>query len=178
MPALGLLRQLATRHLSGGLLGNESRAIGWSASLVALGLASAATSLLHPVLDGQSFMVFLVAVAVSAALGGIGPGLLATVCSIAVIDFFFLTPTLSFIVLATTDLWLLGIFTAVAGLLSVVGAALRSARLRAVEERERALGMSRFFERQLRLSEALRDSETILAVPIGRAAAERGGEHR
>jgi two-component system sensor histidine kinase KdpD len=114
-------------------------------------------------------MVFLAAVAVAAAVGGLGPGVLATLFSIGIIDFFYLSPRYSFVVLATTDLLMLGVFTAIALLLSGVGEALRAAHQRALDERERALGVSVFLERQLRLSEELRGAKTILSTPIPRA---------
>ena len=158
----------------GGLLGGAGRPAFRFGTAVAVVIGAwLATAAIHPALEQQSFMLFIAAVALAAAIGGLGPGVLATLLSIGIIDFFFLSPRNSFVVFASTDLLLLGVFTAIALLLSGVGEALRAARRRALDDRERALGMTRFLERQLRLSEELRGSEIILSTPIQPAKGRR-----
>lgn len=60
-----------------------------------MALSAAALSLmvlLSPLMEDSIFFLFLVAVAISALYGGLGPGLVATVLSTLACDFFFLPP--------------------------------------------------------------------------------------
>jgi diguanylate cyclase (GGDEF)-like protein len=71
----------------------------WSFRLRWYGLALALSALalglmvlLRPLLEPSVFLLFVAAVAISALYGGLGPGLLATVLSALVSNFFFLPP--------------------------------------------------------------------------------------
>jgi len=83
-------------------------------------------------------LLLLVAVAITASVGGFWPALLATVCGFVALDYFFESPSLSFAVSALgTSLDLIA-FVFVAVLLGVLNARLRSARRRADAAREQA----------------------------------------
>ena len=112
-------------------------------------LALLVTTQLHGLLDSGSFMVFLSAVVVSAAFGGLGPGLIATALSIASIDFFFLAPTFSLRLIARADVILLGVYALAAVGSSYVAESLRAARQRAEENAEKAAALARLFERNM-----------------------------
>src|ERR1051325_8689412 len=68
----------------------------------------------HPLVDHGITLLFVLAVLMSAAFGGLGPGLLAATLSIAAVDYFFLAPVESLRVIAATDLLLLILFAGVA----------------------------------------------------------------
>jgi two-component system, OmpR family, sensor histidine kinase KdpD len=76
-------------------------------------------------------LLLLVAVAITASLGGFWPAMLATLCGFVALDYFFESPSLSFAVSALgTSLDLIA-FVFVAVLLGVLNARLRTARQRA-----------------------------------------------
>ncbi|HLJ57813.1 MAG TPA: DUF4118 domain-containing protein [Chthonomonadaceae bacterium] len=77
-----------------------------------------------------SFVLFFAAVALSAGLGGLRAGLLATVLSALICDYFFLRPLHSF-VLAASDLPLLVVFIVAAALINGVSERLRAQTQRA-----------------------------------------------
>ena len=65
----------------------------WYGLSVALSASALALMvLLRPLMEHSIFFLFLVAVAISALYGGLGPGLVATVLSTAACDYFFLPP--------------------------------------------------------------------------------------
>ena len=107
------------------------------------------TTQLHAILDSGSFLLFLGAVVVSAAYGGLGPGLVVTALSVALIDFFFLGPRFTLRVVATADLILLAVYAAVAVCASWVSEWLRAGRERAEAQAKQAAAVARLFERHL-----------------------------
>ncbi|MBD0335701.1 MAG: PAS domain S-box protein [Cyanobacteria bacterium Co-bin13] len=66
--------------------------LSYGAALVAVALALALTFYLQQVLTSQLFALFYVAVAVSAWYGGLGPGILAALLSVGVINHFLIYP--------------------------------------------------------------------------------------
>jgi two-component system, OmpR family, sensor histidine kinase KdpD len=102
--------------------------------LIALASVAVATVVAVPIYpsDGDfPALLLLVAVAITASLGGFWPAMLATVCGFVALDYFFESPTLSFAVSALgTSLDLIA-FVFVAVLLGVLNARLRTARQRA-----------------------------------------------
>jgi two-component system sensor histidine kinase KdpD len=102
--------------------------------LIALASVAVATIVAVPIYpsDGDfPALLLLVAVAITASVGGFWPALLATVCGFVALDYFFESPSLSFAVSALgTSLDLIA-FVFVAVLLGVLNARLRTARQRA-----------------------------------------------
>jgi K+-sensing histidine kinase KdpD len=95
-------------------------------AVLAWGIAFAGTTLLWPVLDPNPFLLFLLAIMVSAWYGGLGPGLLATILSALTTNFFFLPPLYT-LELDWNDLAELAVFV----ISAVVISSLTSARRRA-----------------------------------------------
>jgi two-component system sensor histidine kinase KdpD len=107
-------------------------------ALVSVVLATLIALPIYP--DDGDFpaLLLLVAVAITASLGGFWPALVATVGGFLALDYFFESPALSFAVSALgTSLDLLA-FAFVAVLLGVLNARLRSARQRATAARMQA----------------------------------------
>ncbi len=99
------------------------------------GLALVLTLLIDdPLAEPNTALLFIAAVACSAWMGGLGPGLLATVLSGLGFSYFYLPPLFSFAVETTTGLARLGEFAAVGVLIS----ALHEVRRRAQERAEAA----------------------------------------
>ncbi|HLK56359.1 MAG TPA: DUF4118 domain-containing protein [Chthonomonadaceae bacterium] len=96
--------------------------------LLAVGTAWGATLLLQSVMHEKSFSLvfFFAAVTLSAGVGGLWPGVLATLLSALLCDYFFLTPYHSLSV-ARSDLPLLVLFLLVALLINGLSARLRAA---------------------------------------------------
>lgn len=110
--------------------------------------ATVATHLAGPYVERTIAVFYFAAVALSAWYGGFLPGFLATLLSIAAIDFFFLPPTRSFDFSDPREIISLVAFTIVAFGVTWVNAHLRSARERA----ERAEAEARASEARLRLA--------------------------
>ena len=102
----------------------------YSVAVLAVVLALLLTQLLWWRLKPTLYPLFLAAVMVSSWYGGIGPGLLATVLSAAISVYFFLPPLYS-LVLNWVNLVRLSEFVLIALLISILNAALRSAKQRA-----------------------------------------------
>ncbi|MGO8944812.1 MAG: PAS domain S-box protein [Syntrophobacteraceae bacterium] len=78
-----------------------------------------------------TFLTFYPAVAVAALYGGLGPGLLATVVSAALADYFWMEPVGSFAIASSADLISMAVFLASGALISYVAEAAFSAQARA-----------------------------------------------
>ena len=116
-------------------------------AILAAAVALAVVSLLHPMLDGASYVVFLAAVAIVAALGGLRPALATTLLAIAAIDWFFLAPKYSLLLLARTDALLLALFGGVAVLVTSVMEWLRRGRALAERRALEAAGVASLMRR-------------------------------
>lgn len=116
-------RLTAVRHP---LLGYAAGA----AMVAAAGLAAFVVD--HIVQASNLSLVFVVPVIVAAVSFGWGPALFSALLSVAVFDFFFVEPRMSFQVARPTDLWALGLLLLVAAISSTVAA----------ESRRRALAAS------------------------------------
>lgn len=129
-------------------------------------IALAIRLLLAPLLgDNAPLLVFVAAVAASAWVGGVGPGLLATAVSALLGTFFFIPPSYSLVTTATPDLVRLGIFVAEGGLISVLTEGLHRARTRAEGQRRAATESE---ERFRLLVEAVADSAIFMLDADGR----------
>jgi K+-sensing histidine kinase KdpD len=107
------------------------RLLRYGVAFFSVALALLLTLLLHSVLTPTLFALFYAAVAISTWYGGLGPGLLATVFSVLVINYFFLLPLYSLSPFDWANLLHLGVFSLVALVISSLNAALRSAQQRA-----------------------------------------------
>src|SRR6187549_1288962 len=88
---------MGTMKFDRGLLQRYSVALGliWVTTLLLLGL--------KPFLVRGTVLLYIPAVMCSAWWGGLGPGLLATVLSVATTSFFFMDPTYSFAIQSGDD---------------------------------------------------------------------------
>lgn len=131
---------------------------------VGIGLAAAVAGTvlvwtLHPVLDAGSYMLFVAAVTVSAIAGGLWSGLACTALSVAAIDFFFLMPRYSLLIVAGRDVALLAVFSGLALLVNWL-----NERTRRLTQRQllQSAGTAALLERQLtELERDLDASETL-----------------
>jgi signal transduction histidine kinase len=146
----------------------------YGASVLAFGAAWLITHILWPFLDPASNPLFCAAVMVAAYYGGLGPGLLATVLSTVVIDFFF-TPPFNTLDFTVGNLVRAGVFMLVAIIIS----SLNATRMRLMDdlserdqEREGLLAQISRINGELRrqmddLSERERERERLLAQISG-----------
>jgi PAS domain S-box-containing protein len=68
-----------------------------------VGLATVATAGVRPVIETYTVNVYVVAIALAAWYGGLGPGLLATAVSALALDYFFAPPYFSLFPISTSD---------------------------------------------------------------------------
>ncbi|HEX2165211.1 MAG TPA: PAS domain-containing protein, partial [Thermoanaerobaculia bacterium] len=141
-----------------------------AATAAALGLSLA----VEPLTGGRlPFLLFVVSVVVAAAYGGIGPGLASTVLSVAAAELFLLSPGRGLADHGGMDLVALGIFAAVALLVSWISGrtrlALHELRQRSAElelrqaEAEAAVARLRLLERVARTLTSSLDDERALS---------------
>lgn len=111
------------------------RLLRYSVALVINMLAALLTWLFLPLLQGAVFVFFYPAVLLSAWYGGLGPGLFATVLAIVTVNYMFLPPhyTLN---IDSDEFVRLGVFVAMALLMSSLTGALRRAEESARTQRE------------------------------------------
>jgi PAS domain S-box-containing protein len=101
----------------------------WLLALLAPAAALSLTLLLQPLLDQVPSPPFVAAVLVVAWLGGLGPGLLATLLSTLAINYFFLSPYRAFSVEARDAVWVV-LFSAVCSAMTWLVASRGRARAR------------------------------------------------
>lgn len=90
-------------------------------------LALVVTLLMWPILQGSPFMVFFLAVLVSAWYGGLGPGLFATALTMLLAAYFFAAPVNSLLVSDPAVIARLGLFGLAAGLVTLFSNSRRQA---------------------------------------------------
>jgi len=117
---------------------------------------------LHPSLDTWSVLLFIAAVAGAAALGGIGPGLCATLTSVLLVDFLFLEPPRTLRIVIATDAIGLAILGGVAAVVAWVTGTLRNRRQAAQRSALEAAGMASLLERCLADQERDLEAHRIL----------------
>jgi PAS domain S-box-containing protein len=119
-------------------------------AVAAVALATLLKLLLVPLIQEQTpFLLFFFAILLSAWVGGRGPGLLATGLAALSVNYFFFTPHYSFGVAGTGQVVGLGVFLVEGALISLIVAALHSARRQSEASALEARGSE----------EALRESE-------------------
>ena len=109
-----------------------------SFALGCVALAGALTWLANPYLDRGVFVFLYLAVTLSAWLGGRAAGLVATIASVLLADYFFIPPVYSLQPLELNDVVPLAVFAVIAALTSYLAHSERAARQMA-EARERSL---------------------------------------
>lgn len=114
-----------------------SAVLGYMATVVFVALALLLALLFQPLIATAVFPLFLGAVMLSAYVGGLGAGLLATALSAIASTYFFLSPRYLIAIDDIGTLARLLIFTAVAVLISSLTTARRRAEARLQEQRER-----------------------------------------
>jgi signal transduction histidine kinase len=134
-------------------------------ALACVGAATIAAVLLRPFFSHGILSFYLIAVMASAWVGGLGPGLLATVLSVMSVDYFFMAPTYTLIVHSADDVAEIVVFSLVAVAISVLQTAQKKARgdLVALNEkledrvRERTAWLSLVYD----ITGAANESETV-----------------
>ncbi len=142
----------------------------YAIAFVTVGLAWASRERILPDALGQSpFLAFGLAILVTALLGGLGPGLLATLLSSIVAVLFYLPPYLALTVHAPLDLAQLGLFVLEGIVAAVAGGLVREALLReeAVDRSERR------FARFVRRAEVLRGRRATETAALVEGLTER-----
>ena len=110
--------------------------VGYTVSLAMVALAGVLAYVVEHVIQAPNLsLVFVLPVIIAAVNFGWGPSLVAAVAGVAVFDFFFIEPRLTFVVASPTDLWAMGLLLVVAAIVSTVAA---ESRRRAVASRRAA----------------------------------------
>jgi K+-sensing histidine kinase KdpD len=113
-----------------------SAALGYGLSLLLVGAATIVAFVVDHIVPAPNLsLVFMLPVMVAALSFGWGPALVSAMLSVAVFDFFFVEPRLTFRVDSPTDVWALALLLVVAAIASTVGA---QSRGRAVAARRAA----------------------------------------
>jgi len=117
-------------------LAGTSAVTGYALSLALVGAATIAAFVVDHIVQTPNLSLVFVLPVIGAALSfGWGPALMSALLGVAVFDFLFVEPRLSFEVANPTDLWALALLLLVAAIASTVGA---QSRRRAVEARRAA----------------------------------------
>ncbi len=123
-----------------------SPALGYGLSLLLVAGATVVAFVVDQVVPAPNLSLVFVLPVIVAALGfGWGPALISAMLSVAVFDFLFVEPRLSFRVASPTDLWALGLLLVVAAIASTVGAQSRGRAVvarRAAEQAEALHGLA------------------------------------
>ncbi len=129
------------------LPGRPGPLTGYLASLAMIVGAGLAAFVVDHVVDAPSLaLVFVLPVVAAAATYGWGPSLVAAVGGVAILDFFFIEPRLTFVVASQTDLWTMGLLLVVGAFVSSVAAQSRRRAIvarRAADQAEALHGLAR-----------------------------------
>src|SRR3954471_20060533 len=101
------------------------------------GVSTLLTFMLRPFLDRGTMVLYIPAVMVSAWYGGLGPGLLTTLLSAGITAYFFLNPTLSFVIHSADDLAQLVVFSLVAFFISLLHTSQKRAQTALLDSTEK-----------------------------------------
>src|SRR5437762_7708688 len=105
---------------------HRPRAVNYLLAIVIVAIAAALTKLEWPLIKPEVTPLLLAGIMLSAWLGGLGPGLLATLLSAAVVEYL-TTPPGERVVLDLADLHRLGLFVAASASISWLNAVRRRA---------------------------------------------------
>jgi K+-sensing histidine kinase KdpD len=100
-----------------------STGLGYGLSLLLVAAATVVAFVVDHIVPAPNLsLVFVLPVIVAALSFGWGPALISAMLSVAIFDFLFVEPRLSFRVASPTDLWALALLLVVAAIASTVGA--------------------------------------------------------
>ena len=140
-----LLRRQAGRPVRGAIPPSHTGLVNWPrwqlylfAAAVTLLTLLLRQNIAIPFGDRPLLILFMLPIIASAALGGMGPGLLATLVAVAGEDYFAIPPLGSFAVKETQDMLQLGLLLANGLLVSLLSALLHAARHRSDRDRQDA----------------------------------------
>jgi len=123
-----------------------STAAGYGVSLLLVAAATVVAFVVDHLVPAPNLSLVFVLPVIGAALSfGWGPALVSAMLSVAVFDFLFVEPRLSFRVASPTDLWALALLLVVAAIASTVGAQSRGRALvarRAAQQAEALHGLA------------------------------------
>jgi K+-sensing histidine kinase KdpD len=123
-----------------------SPALGYGVSVLMVGAATIIAFVVDNIIPASNLsLVFVLPVIVAALSFGWGPALISAMLSVAVFDFFFVAPRMSFRVDSPSDLWALALLLIVAAIASTVGAQARDRQVatrRAVQQAEALHGLA------------------------------------
>ena len=109
-------------------------------------------------IEGPTLILFTILIIVSAYVGGLGPGLMATLVSVVGASYYLLPPLRSFHVASSSERWQQIILIVTGGFISVICEALRGARCRAEANRIDVQ------EKHAQLVEALKSNSDLRAA--------------
>ena len=135
-----------------------SRPVAFGLAVVLTGITLLARVTLGSRLEGPTMIMFTIPIIVSAYLGGLGPGLLATLLSGLGAAFFVLPPIFSFNVLSATHRWQEAMLFFTGGLISLICSLLQRSRQRA------EVMIMELRQKESELSAALKDTGDLRAA--------------
>ena len=124
MRQMGVAGQLAGRSWL------TTRAGRYAPAVLLVAIAALCRYFFAAILEGTPYLAFYPAVAVAAALGGFGPGMVASISGTLAVDLFFVPPAWGFNLNEPVELARIAIFVGGGGAVSVIGGVLRRTRLR------------------------------------------------
>lgn len=131
--------ELGGRDATLGRAARRSPALGYALSLLLVAGATVVAFVVdHIVATPNLSLVFVLPVIVAALSFGWGPALVSALVGVAVFDFFFVEPRMTFVVASPTDIWALALLLVVAAIASTVGAQSRGRALAARRAAEQA----------------------------------------
>jgi len=115
-----------------GLATRASPIVGYGLSVLLVAVATLIAFVVDNIVPASNLsLVYVLPVIVAALSFGWGPALISAMLSVAVLDFLFIEPRMSFRVASPTDLWSLGLLLVVAAIASTVAAQSRGRALAA-----------------------------------------------
>jgi PAS domain S-box-containing protein len=143
----------------------------WQAAIVAVA-TTGITLLLRLAVDGPlsghpTLVIFTIPIMVSAYLGGLGAGLIATALSYLTVSLFLLKPLYSLSITSTPERWQLGFILAAGVVISVLNEALHRARYRVEVTTKQNLQAEKDISAALKETDDLRaalDEHAIVAI--------------
>jgi signal transduction histidine kinase/PAS domain-containing protein len=140
--------------------------LGFAAAVALPFVAVTLSRMLLPFISGTLFIFFFPAVVIAAWLGGLLPGLIATIISVALADYFIIPPYNQFLGSTSADVLRLGLFSLIALIISRLSGSLWSARTvaeqYATELAQRSLHLEQQLEEGQALTEELEDANDQL----------------
>jgi two-component system, sensor histidine kinase and response regulator len=136
----------------------RAQVMAYGVALLAIGVSLIVRLALVPWLGYHAeLMTFLPVIVISAYLGGLGPGLLATVLSAAVGDYFFIDPRFSLAISSLGSVRAMGLFLFVGAMISGLMESLHRSGRRSIDEEERLRTQQAVHEAEQRFRQVARE---------------------